>query len=246
MLSNEAVVGMAIVAAVFFAGGLGFYLWRAERARREALARLAERRRWSVEIRPASFGAGVRLRLTPRERATWDCRVVNASRGSSSGTQSGVRKTEFEDATVRAQGGLVLLGPPMPREAGTFAAALVSSLDGPLGRRLLAMLIGDLADEIGDLRLVEAPGGRPRAYAMFVSGDPPALEHDAIESTIRAWLQRFGGKLDFPIVVVGPRSLRVRLRRDAYDPAMLEGFIDLALALRERVTRSTGMASAAP
>ena len=105
MLSNEAVVGMAIVAAVLFAGGLGFYLWRAERARREALARLAERRRWSVEIRPASFGAGVRLRLTPRERATWDCRVVNSSRGSSSGTQSGVRKTEFEDATVQAQGG---------------------------------------------------------------------------------------------------------------------------------------------
>jgi hypothetical protein len=239
MLSNEAAAAIAIGAALLFVVGLGFYLWRSERARREALARLAERRRWVVELRPASLGAGVRLRLTPRERGTWDCRVHTPSRGSTGGTQSGVRKTEFEDTAVRAPGGLLLLGPPMPRETAAFAAAMVSSLDGPLGRRLLAMVIGDLADEVGDLRPVDAPGGRPRVYSTLVSGDPPPVDHDAIESTVRAWLQRFGNRQDFPIVILGARSLRVRLRRDARDPAMLESFIDLALELRERVTRTT-------
>ncbi|MBX3499826.1 MAG: hypothetical protein KF889_10310 [Alphaproteobacteria bacterium] len=239
MLSEEAIAALAIGVALLFVAGLGIFLWRSERTRREALARLAERRRWVVDPRPASLGPGVRLRLTPRERGTWDCRVHSPS---TSGSRSGVRKTEFEDASVRSAGGLVLLGPPVPRENAAFATAMLSSLDGPLGRRLLAMVIGDLADEIGDLRLVDAPGDRQRPYAMFASGDPPALEHDAIESTMRAWIQRFDGAQDFPIIVVGSRSLRVRLRRDVRDLETLESFIDLALELRERITRTVAAA----
>lgn len=241
MLSEEAIAALAIGVALLFVAGLGLFLWRSERARREALARLAERRRWVVDPRPASLGPGVRLRLTPRERGSWDCRVHTPTR-SAMGTQTSMRKSEFEDASVRSNGGLVILGPQVPRENAAFASAMLSSLDGPLGRRLLAMLIGDLADEVGGLRLIDTPGDRQRVYAMFASGDPPPLEHDAIESTVRAWIQRFDGAQNFPIIVVGSRSLRVRLPRDIRDPQTLESFIDLALELRERITRTVAAA----
>ena len=178
----------------------------------------------ALQGRPAAgFGRPARVRLRAADGA-WQVEVVQPTSQSTGGNLRQV--TEFIAARPTWPGGMVIVGPALPPETASFASMLLASLDNPLGRRLVAGLVGaDLADLAVGLRPV---GGAAGVTALASAELPATIDLDTIAASLRGWSQIRRGEEGFPILIVSPDGVRLRLRHAITDPDGFVSFIALA------------------
>lgn len=235
MIEAGGMAVLLILAVVAFAVAFYFLLHRADRRDAEALAALAAQRGWSIERRMATLGKGYHVAVKPLDGAGWSClvaRYINVRRGGT------VRAAAFEDPAIRLPAGLVVIGPGLPEAERRAAAALLGSLGGGLERMMAVKVLGEeLAAQAPDLRLVEAPG-LPNASTFATQEAPAAAIAAACAPLLDSWRKAHPKPEAFPILILGADGLRIRLRTDASTAPMLRAFLDLALAIRSRVTQA--------
>lgn len=217
-------VGLLALAALAlgFAVLLGFVVIKADRINIKALEALGRRRGWKVTRVPASLGRGARVRVVPQGRAQWSCEVT---RQSQSQTKSPVRTTEFEATVGLIARGLVVIGPALPDEAADTSEKMLSLMGGRLEQIWLQRLLGeDVAVEIAGLRRLPAKSAEVTVFATA----EVALEPEFVRLT-EAWRRSHSAERDFPILIATAERTRLRLRRDLFEPAELEQFIDMGL-----------------
>ncbi|WP_108661100.1 hypothetical protein [Acuticoccus kandeliae] len=229
---NSMLIVLVILAGIVFGLGLTFALLRQAKARRAAFDALGAARGWRITETQSTGGSARTIDVAP-EADTWSCRVT---RFRSSDTNTQVETTELRDPATALPAGAVLIGPPIPAEAAAFSAMLLTSLDSPLGQKLLAGILGDAAGLASGLVHVAKPGGAERAFTVLASGGAEAgVDFDRIEAAIAPSRDGKADPKRFPIVLLGEDGLRVRMRASAYDAETLATFIDTALALRAAI-----------
>lgn len=231
MFTAGIMAALLVLGLAAFAVAFHILLRRPERHDAEALAALAARRGWVIERQMAVRGKGFRLAIAPQDGASWSCRVtryINVGRGGT------VRTTEFEDKDVRLPAGLVVVGPGLPASERKAGAAVLGMLGDRLERMLAAKLLGDeLADQMPELRL--AKSGLSDATVFATPGAPIPRIAAALAPLLDDWRKDRPQEKDFPILILTPEGLRVRLRTDAATEPLLSAFLDLALTIRERL-----------
>jgi hypothetical protein len=216
---SATLLGLGVVAGLAFV----FWLFRLQRARRQAICDMARRQGWQASFAVAGFGRPARVRLRAADGA-WQVEVVQPTSQSTGGNLRQV--TEFIAARPTWPGGMVIVGPALPPETASFASMLLASLDNPLGRRLVAGLVGaDLADLAVGLRPV---GGAAGVTALASAELPATIDLDTIAASLRGWSQIRRGEEGFPILIVSPDGVRLRLRHAITDPDGFVSFIALA------------------
>ncbi len=235
MIEAGVMAALLILALLAFAVAFHLLLRRPERRDAEELAALGAQRGWIIERQMAVGGKGYRVAVTPQDGAGWSCRVtryINVARGGT------VRSTVFEDPAIRLSTGLVVIGPGLPDAERKAAAALLGPLGGGLERMLAVKMLGEelatLAPDLSVVDVASLPGA-----TVFATGDTPAATiAAACAPLLNAW-RRAHPKIEAaPILVLGPDGLRLRLRTDASSAPMLGAFLDLALAVRDRLAEA--------
>jgi hypothetical protein len=229
-MSRVLTVLLIVLALALAVAVVALWLRLREATRREALQALAARRGWGLTIAEGKLGRPAVLRLQPRGGSGWQ---LTARRGAGAGEGSAFRDqggtTEYHSEEPDWPDGLLILGPPLPPDAGSPPA-----LDSPEGRPLLARLVGaDLAAHAPALRLW--PG--PAAFAVIATADPAHRADLGDLAKIYAALPPMTDPALFPVLVLGADGLRLRLRRDIRRADRMEGFIDLAQDLGRLLTR---------
>lgn len=224
---------LPFAAVIAIAGTVAVVVVRSERRLRAAFAETAARRGWVVEMggRTAAGRRGRIIRPGPNGPERWEFAQITTSRARKPGGGSGGSSTrsEWTDPGRRAPAGVYAFGPPITAEAGALAANLAGMLDGPMGRALLARLLGPIGAELPQLRYVAAPGRKARGFTLFTTAnDPTALDLDAIDAALQGW--RSAGR-DAPILLAESERLRLLLSRAVADAAEAEALIDLGRAL---------------
>lgn len=217
---------LALILAVM--AGLYFFVGRPNKRDVEALQRLAGKRSWTIKRKMAAGGRGFRIEIRPIDGSSWSCEVT---RYQNIGRGGYVRKTEFEDRSVRLSDGAVVIGPALPEEEAEAAATMLGVFDGKLGQMLLSAMLGDEAANFGDLRPI-MDAGIPGA-TVFATPDAPVGRIAAVYGLLLDnWLRTHPDEKEFPILIAGRDGLRIRLRTDADSADAMEAFLDHALAAR--------------
>lgn len=206
-----------------------------DRRNRSGLAALAARRGWTIthasgDVKKGEGGTWV-TRVTPTDGSGWTCSVTLFIVGNRQ-----VRKTEFQDSNPDAQSGSVVIGPPIGGADAALASNLLSMGGGSILESMLQERLGD-APDLANLKPVPDQGaGQATVFATPAAKADPICPH--VLPLISSWRATHSAEKLFPIVIVSPRMIRVRLRMDASRPDLLEAFIDHALATRDAIGRA--------
>jgi hypothetical protein len=221
------IVGLVLV----LAGVLYFNVLKPDRKEDAAFTDLAQRRGWHVQRHMAELGKGYRVEVAPASGHDWSCRVT---RYFNNPTQ--VLNTEFRMPSVSQSDGMVVIGPGLPEADAAMAERLLGGTTG-LIERMFAIDPRDrsVAAHLSGLRRVHMPSLSGATVFASEQTDAAAVA-GSFASHLGRWRKTYRGDKAFPILIVSPGGLILRLRVDANAP-QLEAFIDMACALAQDISR---------
>ena len=192
---------------------------------------MAARRGWSMDYKGASPGRPARTRFAPLAGLDW---TIEIARTNNTRNSKSYATTSFTDPSAGWPDGIAVFGPPISAKLAAMAETVLGALDGPIGKKALATLIGPDAASMTGLKFIAEPGGKARNFSMFANvGDVPDKVLAQLETTIGSWMEKYSDEKNHPIIIAGPEGLRIRLRRAIHDPAQMEQFADLSLRVRD-------------
>lgn len=226
----SAVLAILVVAVFLALAGGVVYLWLrlSDATRREGLQALAARRGWALNISSAHLGRPGMLRLSPRGGPAWSVETQALSSLVESAA-AGQQATEYHADEPHWDGGLLVLCPPLP--ATLLPGAESRPFDTPEARGWLAERLGQ-----GFVRKAEGLHAwpAPEGMGLLCTQDPvPRFDPVAMARALEQWSN---GRSARPVVVFGPRGLRLHLPDGLHRADQMERFIDLAHELARLLT----------
>lgn len=221
------VLGLVALALIVIAFGAILLLTagRGSVKLRKGLAVLASRRGWQASLVEETGGAARKLRLSGPGWRAETRRYIQGETGSA------VFATEFEAPEVQWPG-QVAIGPALD---GAEAALAARMMGGAGGAAAMALLTGG---EMG--RLVPRPDASGFDGTVFSFDETvPLPDATRLQPLLAAWRRNHPAERQFPIVILGPGGLRLRLRCDLWSVEEMERFADLGLALAEALEPAT-------
>ena len=229
-------IGLAAF-CILVAGFAAVFVWlqKNDQSRRAALEALAKRRNWNIVRDRSTLGRPQTTKVSPRDGAGWSC-TISRFQSQSGGSTTQIFSTDFILPRTAVVSGLVVVGPP--RQDGKSIGVVDlpngfggSSLGGTIAKYALATFLGE---ELASAdKLVPLANVSPDVASAFASTACIGTEAEDTVSRyvpgLRGWQGDHPDEKDFPILIVSDQSIRIRLRRDASDPAMLEAFVDFCL-----------------
>lgn len=183
---------------------------------RKGAAALAARRGWQAALVEETSGKARKLRLSGPGWRAETRRYVQGETGTS------VFATEFEAPGVPWPGHVVI-GPTLDGAEAALAARLTG------GAAAMSLLT---AGEMGPL--VPRPEATGFGGTVFSSSESvPLPDATRLHPLLAAWRRDHPAERQFPIVILGPGGLRLRLRSDLWSVGEMERFADLGLSLAE-------------
>lgn len=135
---------------------------------------------------------------------------------------------QFTGPYPAADGGMLLLGPPMPKiELGGMSLLL-----GSMVLPFLAKIAGLPAAEMEGMRQVEC--GSP-VTVLATPGAETWLDPASIAEIIASWTQKFPGEQLHPIIILGGGECRIRVRSRFIEADDIEAFIRTSLTIYSRL-----------
>lgn len=135
---------------------------------------------------------------------------------------------QFTAPYPAADGGMLLLGPPMPK----IDLGGMSSLLGSMVPPFLAKIAGLPAAEMEGMRQVEC--GSP-VTVLATPGAETLIHPASIAEVIAPWTQKFPGEQLHPIIILGGGECRIRVRSRFIEADDIEAFIRTSLAIYSRL-----------
>ena len=216
------VVLVAILGSVLY-----FNVRKPDQKEAAAYADLSRRRGWRVQRHMASGGKGYRVEVDPSDGNDWSCLVTRYFNMPTT-----VLTTEFRMPAARISEGMVVIGPAIPEAEAAMAERLLGGLEGVIARLFLQDIEDDgIFDHLADLRHAGPVALQGATVFATASADPTAIAQ-VFAPHLQRWTSTHRDDKAFPILIITPRGLILRMRLDAA-PLQLEGFIDMALAVAE-------------
>jgi hypothetical protein len=219
---------LILAAALVFGLWLPWYLKKQKQQWRSGMDILQQRYGWIIEdIKLPAFGIAS-SRFTVRDTAgVWrvESRLVTGS-NASSGTAG--QQVEFRTALPHAEGGTLMIGPPMPKVDLGF----MSSMMGMLVVKFLAKVSGLSEADLSGLRMVET------TLPFSVLATPGAeqwVNPEVVAPLYELWTAKYPGEKTHPILILGGGEMRVRLGIGLREPEQIEAFVLLSLAVKKAI-----------
>jgi len=224
-MSNLA--GLILLATIF--GGMAVLFWYTRSSgKMEINESFAMERGWDFKDVLPRFGQAQRKRMLKADNPfPWELEI--SLRQSTSDVSIPVTSTIWKTDEVRLDEGMIVIGPKLT--GGMEDIDLSSPLVAPFFR----IFMGDLANEIGNLKPASMPAS---GNFMILASDPnrvPAVLDEGVLEEYRLWLTRFKKEETFPVMLLTPNWLQFKIRKALKKADEVDRFVDFSIRSAQKI-----------
>ncbi len=193
----------------------------------------AMERGWDFKDVLPQFGQAQRKRILKADTPfNWELEI--SLKQSTSDVSIPVTSTIWRTDEIRLDKGMIVIGPKLSSGMEDI------DLSSPLVATFFGFFMGDLANEISNLKPADMPGGKNLTILATDPNRVPAVLDAGVSEEYRLWLTRFKKRETFPVMLLSQNWLQFKTRKALKKADEVDQFVDFSIRSAQKIqTAST-------
>lgn len=219
-----------ILLVIIFAGMAALFWYTRSSDKLEINESFAMERGWDFKDVLPQFGQAQRKRILKADTPfSWEVEI--SLQQSTSDVSIPVTSTVWRTDEIHWDEGMIVIGPKL---TGGMEHIDLSS---PLVSTFFRFFMGDLANEIANLKPADMPDSGKLTILATDPNRVPAVLDDGVFEEYRLWLTRFKKEETFPVMLLSQHWLQFKVRKALKKADEVDQFVDFSIRSAQKIQK---------